>query len=172
MGGSYYQKPIDPLQLAIFDGEVREIEQLRRQLKVKQNLLSYLKNIPSPELKNKDTQLYFQSKAMEIKTFLANLDGKISHLKNEVKRLKRLSSAKVVSTVEYEQKAYELNQVQLERDKYLATEISGNFEEVEELTNKLYSLEHEKNVALKDLLQKRQSLSEKFIKLSRQVQDV
>jgi hemolysin D len=172
MRGSYYQKPIDPLQLAIFDGEVREIEHLRRQLNVKQNLLSYLKNIPGPELKNKDTELYFQSKAMEIKTFLANLDGKISHLKNEVKRLKRLSSAKVVSTVEYEQKAYELNQVQLERDKYLATEISGNFEEVEELTNKLYSLEHEKNVALKDLLQKRQSLSEKIIKLSRQVQDV
>ena len=153
MGGSYYQKPIDPLQLAIFDGEVREIEQLRRQLNVKQNLLSYLKNIPSPELKNKDTQI-LPIHLIMMDTIKTPITIKKIPIKNEVKRLKRLSSAKVVSTVEYEQKAYELNQVQLERDKYLATEISGNFEEVEELTNKLYSLEHEKNVALKDLLQK------------------
>ena len=43
---------------------------------------------------------------------------------------------------------------------------------VEDLSSKLESLEQEKNVSLQDLTQKKQSLSEKFIKLSRQAEDV
>ncbi len=172
MVGDDYIKPTDSLQLSIFEGQIREIKRLRRQLAVKQNLLLYLQEKPTQKLLEKAARAYYQSKAMAIKTSLADLNGKIKHLKTEVKRLKQLNSAKVVPIAEYEKKVYELSQVQSQRDKYLATEISTNFEEVEELSNQLNTLEQEKYVSLQGLLQKQQNLSEKFLKLSRQVQDV
>jgi HlyD family secretion protein len=170
--GNEYTKPIDELQLAIFEGQIREILRLRRQLAVKKKVLLYLQGKPTQKLEEKAARAYYESKAMAIKTSLADLDGKISHLQTEVKRLKKLNAAKVIPVVEYEKKIYELAQVQSQRDKYLATEVSTNFDEVEDLSNQLNTLEHDKYVSLQGLLQKQQSLSEKFVKLSRQVQDV
>ena len=171
MMGKNFVGPKDTLQSAIFEGKIRQINKLRRDLVVKEKLLSYLTNKPSQALVDRDANAYYQSKVMKIKTSLENLDGKTNHLKTEVKRLKKLYLAKVIPVTEYEKKLYELDLIKLERNKYLATEISVNFEEVQELTTNLSSLEHEKNISLKDLLQKKQSLSEKFIKLTRQVQD-
>ncbi len=172
MTGRAFTPPRDPLQLSIFNGQIREIERLRRQVAVKSKLLDYLQDRETKPLIDKNAQASFDSKIAEIKSSLTDMDVKISFLKTETTRLKRLLAANVVPSADYENKAQELTQTQSQRRKYVATEISTNFEQVEELSSKLESLEHEKNVSLQDLLQKRRSLSEKFIKLSRQAEDV
>ena len=172
MTGRAFTPPRDPLRLSIFNGQIREIERLRRQVAVKSKLLDYLQDRETKPLIDKNAQASFDSKIAEIKSSLTDMDIKISFLKTETTRLKRLLAANVVPSADYENKAQELTQTQSQRRKYVATEISTNFEQVEELSSKLESLEHEKNVSLQDLLQKRRSLSEKFIKLSRQAEDV
>ncbi|MEL0215423.1 MAG: HlyD family efflux transporter periplasmic adaptor subunit, partial [Burkholderiaceae bacterium] len=114
----------------------------------------------------------FNSKMAEIKTSLHDMDIKISFLEKETKRLKRLLAANVVPSADYENKMQELTQIKSQRAKYFATEISTNVEQIEELSGELQTLEHEKNKNLQDLLQKRQSLFEKFVKLERQAKDV
>ncbi|MDC0476606.1 HlyD family type I secretion periplasmic adaptor subunit [Alphaproteobacteria bacterium] len=172
MTGRGFTPPKDPLQLSIFNGQIREIERLRRQAAVKSKLLDYLQDRKTPPLTDPSALASFNSKIAEIKTSLTDMDIKISFLKTETKRLNRLLVANVVPSSDYENKAQELSQIQSQRNKYLAAEISANFEQVEELLSKLGSLEHEKNKTLQGLLQKRQGLSEKFIKLSRQAEDV
>ena len=172
MTGRSFTPPKDPLQLSIFNGQIREIERLRRQAAVKSKLLDYLQGRKTPPLTDPNALASFNSKIAEVKTSLTDMDIKISFLKTETKRLNRLLVANVVPSSDYENKAQELSQIQSQRNKYLAAEISSNFEQVEELSSKLESLEHEKNKILQGLLQKRQGLSEKFIKLSRQAEDV
>lgn len=172
MTGRGFTPPKDPLQLSIFNGQIREIERLRRQAAVKSKLLDYLQGRKTPPLTDPNALASFNSKIAEVKTSLTDMDIKISFLKTETKRLNRLLVANVVPSSDYENKAQELSQIQSQRNKYLAAEISSNFEQVEELSSKLESLEHEKNKILQGLLQKRQGLSEKFIKLSRQAEDV
>ena len=172
MSGQQYTPPKDQLQLSIFNGKIREVQRLRRQLLVKTKLLDYLQNNKTTTISDQSALASYQSKIAEIKTSLADMDIKISFLEKETKRLKRLSAASVVPRDDYENKVQELKQIRSQRSKYLATEISTNFEQVEDLSSKLESLEQEKNVSLQDLTQKKQNLSEKFIKLSRQAEDV
>ena len=172
MIGKEYVAPRDPLQLSIFNGQVREIERLKRQLAVKTKLLGFLQNTKTEPLVDGVALTSFNSKMAEIQTSLHDMDIKISFLKKETKRLKRLLAANVVPSADYENKMQELTQIKSQRAKYFATEISSNFEHIENLSSQLQTLEHEKNKSLQDLLQKRQSLFEKFVKLERQAKDV
>ena len=172
MLGKDFVAPKDPLQLSIFNGQVREIERLKRQLAVKTKLLGFLQNEKTEPLADSVALTSFNSKMAEIKTSLHDMDIKISFLKKETKRLKRLLAANVVPNADYENKMQELTQIESQRAKYLATEISSNVEQIDGLSSQLQTLEHEKNKNLQDLLQKRQSLFEKFVKLERQAKDV
>jgi len=172
MLGKDFVAPKDPLQLSIFNGQVREIERLKRQLAVKTKLLGFLQNEKTEPLADSVALTSFNSKMAEIKTSLHDMNIKISFLKKETKRLKRLLAANVVPNADYENKMQELTQIESQRAKYLATEISSNFEQIDGLSSQLQTLEHEKNKNLQDLLQKRQSLFEKFVKLERQAKDV
>ena len=172
MLGKDFVAPKDPLQLSIFNGQVREIERLKRQLAVKTKLLGFLQNEKTEPLADSVALTSFKSKMAEIKTSLHDMDIKISFLKKETKRLKRLLAANVVPNADYENKMQELTQIESQRAKYLATEISSNVEQIDGLSSQLQTLEHEKNKNLQDLLQKRQSLFEKFVKLERQAKDV
>ncbi|MEL0326698.1 MAG: HlyD family efflux transporter periplasmic adaptor subunit, partial [Burkholderiaceae bacterium] len=172
MIGKEFVAPKDPLQLSIFNGQVREIERLKRQLAVKTKLLGFLQNRNTEPLSDTSALASFNSKMAEIKTSLHDMDIKISFLEKETKRLKRLLAANVVPSADYENKMQELTQIKSQRAKYLATEISTNVEQIEEFSGELQTLEHEKNKNLQDLLQKRQSLFEKFVKLERQAKDV
>ena len=172
MLGKDFVAPKDPLQLSIFNGQVREIERLKRQLAVKTKLLGFLRNEKTEPLADSVALTSFKSKMAEIKTSLHDMDIKISFLKKETKRLKRLLAANVVPNADYENKMQELTQIESQKAKYLATEISSNVEQIDGLSSQLQTLEHEKNKNLQDLLQKRQSLFEKFVKLERQAKDV
>ena len=172
MIGKEFVAPKDPLQLSIFNGQVREIERLKRQLAVKTKLLGFLQNKNTEALTDDAALASFNSKIAEIKTSLHDMDIKISFLNKETKRLKRLVAASVVPSADYENKIQELTQIKSQRAKYFATEISTNVEQIEELSGQLHTLEHEKNKSLQGLLQKRQTLYEKFVKLERQAKDV
>ena len=172
MVGKEFVAPSDPLQLSIFNGQVREIERLKRQLAVKTKLLGFLKDRKTEPLSDSVALTLFNSKMAEIKTSLDDMDIKISFLKKETKRLKRLLAAGVVPSSDYENKMQELTQIESQRAKYFATEISSNVEQIDDLSSQLQTLEHEKNKNLQDLLRKRQSLFEKFVKLERQAKDV
>ncbi len=172
MVGKEFVAPSDPLQLSIFNGQVREIERLKRQLAVKTKLLGFLKDRKTEPLSDSVALTLFNSKMAEIKTSLDDMDIKISFLKKETKRLKRLLAAGVVPSLDFENKMQELTQIESQRAKYFATEISTNVEQIDDLSSQLQTLEHEKNKNLQDLLRKRQSLFEKFVKLERQAKDV
>ena len=172
MVGKEFVAPSDQLQLAIFNGQVKEIERLKRQLAVKTKLLGFLKDRKTEPLSDSVSLTLFNSKMAEIKTSLDDMDIKISFLKKETKRLKRLLAAGVVPSSDYENKMQELTQIESQRAKYFATEISTNVEQIDDLSSQLQTLEHEKNKNLQDLLRKRQSLFEKFVKLERQAKDV
>ena len=172
MVGKEFVAPSDPLQLSIFNGQVREIERLKRQLAVKTKLLGFLKNRKTEPLSDSDALTLFNSKMAEIKTSLDDMDIKISFLKKETTRLKRLLAAGVVPSSDYENKMQELTQIESQRAKYFASEISTNVEQIDDLSSQLQTLEHGKNKNLQDLLRKRQSLFEKFVKLERQAKDV
>ena len=165
MVGKEFVAPKDPLQLSIFNGQVREIERLKRHLAVKTKILGFLQNRKTEPLSDNTALASFNSKIAEIKTSLHDMDIKISFLEKETKRLKRLLAANVVPSSDYENKKQELTQIKSQRAKYFATEISTNVERIEELSGELQSLEHEKNKNLQDLLQKRQTLYEKFVKI-------
>ena len=111
---------------------------------VKTKLLDYLQNNKTSTINDQSALASYESKVAEIKTSLADMDIKISFLEKETKRLKRLSAASVVPRDDYESKVQELKQIRSQRSKYLATEISTNFEQVEDLSSKLESLEQEK----------------------------
>ena len=172
MVGKEFSAPKDPLQLSIFNGQVREIQRLKRQLAVKTKLLGFLQNKKTEPLVDSTALASFDSKMAEIKTSLEDMDIKISFLKKETTRLRRLLAANVVPSADYENKMQELTQIQSQRAKYFATQISSNFEQMQDLSSQLQTLEHEKNKNLQNLLQKRQSLYEKFVKLERQAKDV
>ena len=117
MIGKDFVAPKDPLQLSIFNGQVREIERLKRQLAVKTKLLGFLQNRNTEPLSNDVALVLFNSKIAEIKTSLHDMDIKISFLEKETKRLKRLLAANVVPSADYENKMQELTQIKAQRAK-------------------------------------------------------
>ena len=81
MLGKEFVAPKDPLQLSIFNGQVREIERLKRQLAVKTKLLGFLQNEKTEPLADSVALTSFNSKMAEIKTSLHDMNIKISFLK-------------------------------------------------------------------------------------------
>ena len=118
MIGKDFVAPKDPLQLSIFNGQVREIERLKRQLAVKTKLLGFLQNRNTEPLSDTSALALFNSKMAEIKTSLHDMDIKISFLEKETKRLKRLLAANVVPIADYENKIQELTQINSQRKIY------------------------------------------------------
>ena len=104
MIGEDFVAPKDPLRLSIFNGQVREIQRLRRQLAVKTKLLGFLQNTKTEPLSDSVAMTSFNSKMAEIETSLYDMDIKISFLQKETKRLERLLAANVVPSSDYETK--------------------------------------------------------------------
>ena len=92
MIGKEFVAPKDPLQLSIFNGQVREIERLKRQLAVKTKLLGFLQNRNTEPLSNPAALVLFNSKIAEIKTSLHDMDIKISFLEKETKTFETIVS--------------------------------------------------------------------------------
>ena len=218
-----FEAPTGDLQLAMFEDQVREVKMQtqdhqakvlgteingislrdelgkavrpdiktkRQRLDVKTQLLAFLQNKPYQFDKTSEALDYFNSKTAEIRISLADLEG-------EVKRSKALIAEQIIPKAEYEKKVHNL-------EKYLTSQITSAYEDIQRLSTELNSLEQrerklvsdienntlqmqkanleqekfisgklrEKNKLLKDLDLKRQSSTEKLLKLSRQIEDV
>ena len=195
-----------------------DIKTKRQRLNVKRQILAFLQNKPYSFDANSPALEYFNSKSAEIQTSLSDLKGQVALSQKEVDRSKGLLSAKILPKAEYEQKLHDLEKAKINYDKYLTSQIASTFEEIQNLSTELNSLEQrerklvsdikntdidrdenaleleensldlmkanleqkrfisgklsEKNSTLKDLTLKQQSLKEKVIKLTRQIEDV
>ena len=195
-----------------------DIKTKRQRLNVKQQLLAFLQNKPYSFDENSPALEYFNSKTAEIQTSLSDLKGQITLSQKEVDRSKGLLAAKILPKADYEKKVHDLEKAKINFDKYLTSQIASTFEEIQNLSTELNSLEQrerklvsdiknididrdenaleleenalelmkanleqekfisgklsEKNSTLKDLTLKQQSLKEKVIKLTRQIEDV
>ena len=195
-----------------------DIQTKRQRLNVKRQLLAFLQDKPYSFDENSPALEYFNSKTAEIQTSLSDLKGQMTLSQKEVDRSKGLLAAKILPKAEYEKKIHDLEQAKINFDKYLTSQIASTFEEIQNLSTELNSLEQrerklvsdikntdidrdenaleleensldlmkanleqekfisgklsEKNSTLKDLTLKQQSLKEKVIKLTRQVEDV
>ena len=195
-----------------------DIKTKRQRLNVKQQLLAFLQNKPYSFDENSPALEYFNSKTAEIQTSLSDLKGQMTQSQKEVDRSKGLLAAKILPKADYEKKVHDLEKAKINFDKYLTSQIASTFEEIQNLSTELNSLEQrerklvsdikntdidrdenaleleenaldlmkanleqekfisgklsEKNSTLKDLTLKQQSLKEKVIKLTRQIEDV
>ena len=195
-----------------------DIKTKRQRLNVKQQLLAFLQNKPYSFDENSPALEYFNSKTAEIQTSLSDLKGQMTLSQKEVDRSKGLLAAKILPKADYEKKVHDLEKAKINFDKYLTSQIASTFEEIQNLSTELNSLEQrerklvsdikntdidrdenaleleenslelmkanleqekfisgklsEKNSILKDLTLKQQSLKEKVIKLTRQIEDV
>ena len=195
-----------------------DIKTKRQRLNVKRQLLAFLQNKPYSFDENSPALEYFNSKTAEIQTSLSDLKGQITLSQKEVDRSKGLLAAKILPKADYEKKVHDLEKAKINFDKYLTSQIASTFEEIQNLSTELNSLEQrerklvsdiknididrdenaleleenslelmkanleqekfisgklsEKNSTLKDLTLKQQSLKEKVIKLTRQIEDV
>jgi HlyD family type I secretion membrane fusion protein len=195
-----------------------DIKTKRQRLNVKRKLLAFLQNKPYSLDADSPALEYFNSKTAEIQTSLSDLKGQIAQSQKEVDRSKGLLAAKILPKADYEKKLHDLEKAKINFDKYLTSQIASTFEEIQNLSTELNSLEQrerklvsdikntdidrdenaleleenaldlmkanleqekfisgklsEKNSTLKDLTLKQQSLKEKVIKLTRQIEDV
>ena len=195
-----------------------DIKTKRQRLNVKRELLAFLQNKPYSLDEDSPALEYFNSKTAEIQTSLSDLKGQIAQSQKEVDRSKGLLAAKILPKADYEKKLHDLEKAKINFDKYLTSQIASTFEEIQNLSTELNSLEQrerklvsdikntdidrdenaleleenaldlmkanleqekfisgklsEKNSTLKDLTLKQQSLKEKVIKLTRQIEDV
>ncbi len=195
-----------------------DIKTKRQRLNVKQQLLAFLQNKPYSFDENSPALEYFNSKTAEIQTSLSDLKGQMTLAQKEVDRSEGLLAAKILPKADYEKKVHDLEKAKINFDKYLTSQIASTFEEIQNLSTELNSLEQrerklvsdikntdidrdenaleleenslelmkanleqekfisgklsEKNSTLKDLTLKQQSLKEKVIKLTRQIEDV
>ena len=174
-----------------------DIKTKRQRLNVKTQLLAYLQNKPYEVAETSEALDYFNSKTAEIQTLLADLKGEVDRSKaliaqqiipkaeyeKKVYNLEKYLTSQIASTFEDIQRlSTELNSLE-QRERKLASDIENigidreenslelmkaNLEQEKFVSGKL----REKNKLLKDLALKRQSSSEKLLKLSRQIEDV
>ena len=174
-----------------------DIKTKRQRLNVKTQLLAYLQNKPYEVDETSEALDYFNSKTAEIQTFLADLKGEVDRSKaliaqqiipeaeyeKKIYNLEKYLTSQIASTFEDIQRlSTELNSLE-QRERKLASDIENigidreenslelmkaNLEQEKFVSGKL----REKNKLLKDLALKRQSSSEKLLKLSRQIEDV
>ena len=125
------------------------------------------------------------------------MDSKIKQLKKEVSRTKGLLNKKLIPLEQYESLVFELEQVETQKNKFLSSQLATLYQEISDLEDNLQKTKiqkteiavkikqeeilnekfiskvlKEKNSKLQELSRKRSALSEKFIKLTRQIQDV
>ena len=174
-----------------------DIKTKRQRLNVKTQLLAYLQNKPYEVAETSEALDYFNSKTAEIQTLLADLKGEVDRSKaliaqqiipkaeyeKKIYNLEKYLTSQIASTFEDIQRlSTELNSLE-QRERKLASDIENigidreenslelmkaNLEQEKFVSGKL----REKNKLLKDLALKRQSSSEKLLKLSRQIEDV
>ncbi|MDC1383700.1 cyclic nucleotide-binding domain-containing protein [Candidatus Puniceispirillum sp.] len=174
-----------------------DIKTKRQRLNVKTQLLAYLQNKPYEVDETSEALDYFNSKTAEIQTLLTDLKGEVNRSKaliaqqiipkaeyeKKIYNLEKYLTSQIASTFEDMQRlSTELNSLE-QRERKLASDIQNigidreenslelmkaNLEQEKFVSGKL----REKNKLLKDLALKRQSSSEKLIKLSRQIEDV
>ncbi len=191
-----HEAKIEGLEIKLQRAEL-ELQKNQSQLRMKIALVDHLKGRATKPQIAQEEKSYFDEKVAEINSSFADFNSKILHLSSEVERYNKLSKAKIIPTSELKQKLYELEQTKLQKDKFISSRLALLVEEMDQheksiLENQMSFQENsvellranlendkfmsaklqEKNQALQDLTREQQSLSEKFIKLSRQIKDV
>jgi len=191
-----HQAKIEALEVKLQRAEL-ELQKNQSQLRVKKALTAHLRGRASDQLIADEERSYFDGKMAEINTSFADFNSKIIHLSSEVDRFKQLNRAKIVPDTDLKQKIYDLEQTKLQKEKFISSRLAALVEEIDAhekslLENEIAFQENsiellranlendkfmsgklqEKNQTLQDLTRQQQTLSEKFIKLSRQIKDV
>ena len=149
------------------------------------------------QLSNKKIKQIVDSKIQDLDLSLYDLDSKIKQLKKEVSRTKGLLNKKLIPLEQYETLVFELEQLETQKNKFLSSQLATLYQEINDLEDNLKKTQiqkteiavkikqeeisnekfiskvlKEKNSTLQELSRKQSALSEKFIKLTRQIQDV
>jgi multidrug efflux pump subunit AcrA (membrane-fusion protein) len=128
-----------------------DIKTKRQRLNVKRQLLAFLQNKPYSFDANSPALEYFNSKTAEIQTSLSDLKGQMTLSQKEVDRSKGLLAAKILPKAEYEKKVHDLEKAKINFDKYLTSQIASTFEEIQNLSTELNSLEQRERKLVSDI---------------------
>ena len=174
-----------------------ENDKLNQQYIIKSQLMSFLLGKKVEKTSNEKIKRIVDSKIQDLDLSLYDLDAKIQQLKKEVSRTKGLLNKKLIPLEQYESLVFELEQVETQKNKFLSSQLATLYQEISDLEDNLQKTKiqkteiavkikqeeisnekfiskvlKEKNSKLQELSRKRSALSEKFIKLTRQIQDV
>ncbi|MFL2831437.1 MAG: cyclic nucleotide-binding domain-containing protein [Candidatus Puniceispirillaceae bacterium] len=185
-------------QLKIEADDVQfENDKLNQQYIIKRQLMSFLLGEKVEKSSNEKIKRIVDSKIQDLDLSLYDLDAKIKQLKKEVSRTKGLLNKKLIPLEQYESLVFELEQLETQKNKFLSSQLATLYQEISDLEDNLQKTKiqkteiavkikqeeisnekfiskvlKEKNSKLQELSRKRSALSEKFIKLTRQIQDV
>ena len=191
-----YETTLEQLKIEADDLQL-ENEKLNQQFSIKSQLMAFLLGDKVEELSNKKIKQIVDSKIQDLDLSLYDLDSKIKQLKKEVARTKGLLNKKLIPLEQYETLVFELEQLETQKNKFLSSQLASLYQEISDLEDNLKKTQiqkteiavktkqeeisnekfiskvlKEKNSTLQELSRKQSALSEKFIKLTRQIQDV
>ena len=191
-----YETTLEQLKIEADDLQL-ENEKLNQQFSIKSQLMAFLLGDKVEELSNKKIKQIVDSKIQDLDLSLYDLDSKIKQLKKEVSRTKGLLNKKLIPLEQYETLVFELEQLETQKNKFLSSQLATLYQEISDLEDNLKKTQiqkteiavkikqeeisnekfiskvlKEKNSTLQELSRKQSALSEKFIKLTRQIQDV
>lgn len=187
------------LENLIIEGQSIDLENksLVNQHSVKEHLMVFLsgREIKSVTLGN--TKKLIDSKISDLKISLQNYDAQIDKLEMEINRSKILLNKKLLPLEQFESISFDFEQAKNEKNKFISSQLSVLYQELNDLEDRIKETEiqklknlvkieqeqilndkfisqvlRDKNSKLQDLSRKRNALSEKFIKLNRQIKDV
>ena len=191
-----YETTLEQLKIEADDLQLED-EKLNQQFSIKSQLMAFLLGNKVEELSNKKIKQIVDSKIQDLDLSLYDLDSKIKQLKKEVTRTKGLLNKKLIPLEQYETLVFELEQLETQKNKFLSSQLATLYQEISDLEDNLKKTQiqkteiavkikqeeisnekfiskvlKEKNSTLQELSRKQSALSEKFIKLTRQIQDV
>ena len=191
-----YETTLEQLKIEADDLQL-ENEKLNQQFSIKSQLMAFLLGDKVEKISNEKIKQIVDSKIQDLDLSLYDLDSKIKQLKKEVARTKGLLNKKLIPLEQYETLVFELEQLETQKNKFLSSQLATLYQEISDLEDNLKKTQiqkteiavkikqeeisnekfiskvlKEKNSTLQELSRKQSALSEKFIKLTRQIQDV
>ena len=173
-----------------------ETESLINQYTIKKYLLAFLSGDQTKPMGVGNTKILIESKISDLKLSIFDYDAQIDKLSREINRSKILLNRKLIPIEQYETLSFDFESAKTEKNRFILSQLASLHQGLSDLKTAIDKIEirkqqnlviieqekisndkfisqvlKDKNAKLQELSRKQNALSEKFVKLTRQIQD-
>lgn len=173
-----------------------ETESLINQYTIKKHLLAFLSGDQTKPIGIGNTKILIESKISDLKLSIFDYDAQIDKLSREINRSKILLNKKLIPIEQYETLSFDFESAKTEKNRFILSQLASLHQGLSDLKTAIDKIEirkqqnlviieqekisndkfisqvlKDKNAKLQELSRKQNALSEKFVKLTRQIQD-